>query len=200
MSNGASRSRLRRARRARSAQTTAAHSLPAIRAQPLRWPRAARRSCSTKVTCAAPRDSASRPSAPLPANRSSTRAPVDARLQPVEQGFPHPVRRRTNLDTGGKSQASAAMAAADDAQDARLRRHARLHHRPRHRHARALRLLPLFFALLTNTECPRCVACHLLGPKRTLRPQYDKFGASFCTARECDRTDSPQTEFRGANS
>ena len=33
------------------------------------------------------------------------------------------------------------------------------------------------------------VACHLLGPKRTLPPQYDKFGASFCTTRECDRTD-----------
>lgn len=36
---------------------------------------AARRSRSTKVACAAPRDSASRPSAPLPAKRSRTRAP-----------------------------------------------------------------------------------------------------------------------------
>src|SRR5581483_2047664 len=36
---------------------------------------AARRSCSTNVTWAAPRDSASIPSAPLPANRSATDAP-----------------------------------------------------------------------------------------------------------------------------
>ena len=35
---------------------------------------AARRSLSTNVTCAAPRDRASSPSAPLPANKSSTRA------------------------------------------------------------------------------------------------------------------------------
>jgi hypothetical protein len=34
---------------------------------------------------------------------------------------------------------------------------------------------------------PRRVACHLLGPKRNLLPQHHKFGASFCTARECDR-------------
>jgi hypothetical protein len=37
--------------------------------------RAAGGARSTKVTCAAPRESASRPSAPEPANRSSTRAP-----------------------------------------------------------------------------------------------------------------------------
>ena len=89
---------------------------------------AARRSFSTKVTCAAPRDSASRPSAPLPANKSSTRALVDARLQPVEQGFPHAIRRRANLDAGGKAQAAATMPARDDAQDSRVGTATRVHH------------------------------------------------------------------------
>ena len=61
---------------------------------------------------------------------------IDARLQPVEQGFPHPIRRRTDLDAGGKSQAPAAMAAADDAQDSRPAIAPRVHHRLRHRRAR----------------------------------------------------------------
>ena len=115
---------------------------------------AARRSCSTKVTCAAPRDSASSPSAPLPANRSSTRAPVDARLQPVEQGFPHTVRRRANVDAGGKSQAPAAMAAGDDAQDSRAAT-ALARAPPPASSARAVaRLFPLFFAF-ANACDPR---------------------------------------------
>jgi hypothetical protein len=42
----------------------------------------AARSRSTKVTWAAPRDRASTPSAPLPANRSTTRAPTTAARLP----------------------------------------------------------------------------------------------------------------------
>jgi hypothetical protein len=50
----------------------------------------------------------------------------------------------------------------------------------------------VFFAFAN--DCVRIhVACHLLGPKRTLPPQYDKFGASFCTTRECDRIKLPKT-------
>ena len=30
---------------------------------------------------------------------------------------------------------------------------------------------------LRQRTCPRRVACHLLGPKRNLTPQHDKFGA-----------------------
>ena len=61
------------------------------------WPaalRPARGSRSTSTASRAPRDSASRPSAPLPANRSSTRAPRQHRLQPVEQGFADAVGSR----------------------------------------------------------------------------------------------------------
>jgi hypothetical protein len=53
------------------------------------------------------------------------------------------------------------------------------------------RTFPLFFAFAKDRDRIR-VACHLLGPKRTLPPQYDKFGASFCTARECDRIELPK--------
>src|SRR3954447_24471240 len=53
------------------------------------------------------------------------------------------------------------------------------------------RFFPLFFAFAKICDRVR-VACHLLGPKRTLPPQYDKFGASFCTARECDRIELPK--------
>jgi hypothetical protein len=38
-------------------------------------------------------------------------------LQPVEQGFPHTVRRGTNLNAGGESQSPTAMPTGDDAQD-----------------------------------------------------------------------------------
>jgi len=37
------------------------------------------------------------------------------------------------------------------------------------------RLLPLYLTFANGFPWP----CHLLGPKRTLRAQYDKFGASF---------------------
>ena len=43
--------------------------------------------------------------------------PYDARLQPVEQGFPHTIRRGTNLNAGGESQSPTAMPTGDDAQD-----------------------------------------------------------------------------------
>ena len=58
-----------------SAQDTCAPSSPHSRAADS-MAAAARRSFSTKLTCAAPRDKASRPSAPLPAKRSRTRAPA----------------------------------------------------------------------------------------------------------------------------
>ena len=139
---------------------------------------AARRSFSMKVTCAG----AARQR--LQSERAAAREQVqharagDARLQPVEQGFPHPIRRRTDLHAGGKTQAPAAVSATDDAQDAR----------PRACDSRAPRsascsraLGATFSAFLDLHQCSRRVvlACHLLGPKRTLRPQYDKFGASF---------------------
>ena len=40
-------------------------------------------------------------------------------LQPIEQGFPHPVRCGTDRDAGGKTQPPSPMLAPDDAQDAR---------------------------------------------------------------------------------
>jgi len=41
----------------------------------------------------------------------------DARLQPVEQGFPHTIRRGTNVDAGRELQSPPAVPAGDDAQD-----------------------------------------------------------------------------------
>jgi hypothetical protein len=60
-----------------------------------------------------------------------------------------------------------------------------------------------FFSAVSHFHqcgCLLAFACHLLGPKRTLPPQYDKVGTSFCTARECDRPETSQQNFRGANS
>src|SRR5690349_2776513 len=45
----------------------------------------------------------------------------DARLQPVEQGFPHTVGCRADLDAGRELQSPPPMSPGDDAQDARAR-------------------------------------------------------------------------------
>ena len=50
------------------------------------------RLCSTITTWRAPRDAASKPSAPLPANRSRQYQPVKFLTQPVEQLFAHRIR------------------------------------------------------------------------------------------------------------
>lgn len=42
----------------------------------------------------------------------------DTWLQPVEQGFPHTIGRRPNIDAGGELQSPPAMPVGDDAQDA----------------------------------------------------------------------------------
>jgi len=41
----------------------------------------------------------------------------DARLQPVEQGFAHAIRCRSNFHAGGKAQSSATMATTNNAQN-----------------------------------------------------------------------------------
>ena len=76
----------------------------------------AARSFSRKVAAAAPRDSASSPSAPVPAKASSTRAPSTplpagpGRVpQHVEQRLPHPVGGRAGGLAGGRDEAAAAM-------------------------------------------------------------------------------------------
>ena len=63
---------------------------------------AARRSDSTNSACAAPADSASSPSAPDPAHRSSTAAPSrpGSAVERAEQRLAHPVRRRPGARGG----------------------------------------------------------------------------------------------------
>ena len=51
------------------------------------------RSCSTSVHLAAPRDAASKPSAPVPANASTAGPARQVLAQPVEDRLAHPVRR-----------------------------------------------------------------------------------------------------------
>jgi hypothetical protein len=64
---------------------------------------------------AAPRDRASRNSAPLPANTSSTLAPFDVRREPVEQGFTDTVRVRAQAFYMGEVELAAAPFPANDA-------------------------------------------------------------------------------------
>ena len=84
---------------------------------------AARRSLSTNSTCAAPRDSASSPSAPEPAHRSSTRAPSSpgSCASAREQRLPHPVGRRP----GARAAARASRAPGPPLPPATSRAHPR---------------------------------------------------------------------------
>ena len=74
---------------------------------------------STNSTNAAPRDSASKPSAPVPANRSSTRAPVDRIAvgmgEDVEQRLAQPVGGRPDRLRFRRVQRAPAKPPADDA-------------------------------------------------------------------------------------
>ena len=76
--------------------------------------RTARASDSTKVTCAAPRLSASIPSAPVPAYPSSTRALADGRPQDVEQRLAQPIGRRPQPVPGRGFQLTSFELAGDD--------------------------------------------------------------------------------------
>ena len=58
-------------------------------------------SCSTNVAWAAPRDSASMPPAPLPANRSRNRAPAQVRLQDREQRLLDAIAERSRARARG---------------------------------------------------------------------------------------------------
>ena len=69
---------------------------------------------STKVTLSAPRDSASRPSAPEPANRSRTRAPCVAGAQDREQRLAHPVGRGAGGVPGRGLEGPPSVGAGDD--------------------------------------------------------------------------------------
>ncbi len=58
---------------------------------------------STSTTRAAPREAASKPSAPVPANRSRQRKPSSVCPRPVEYGFAHAIGRRTqSVDRGDR--------------------------------------------------------------------------------------------------
>ncbi len=70
---------------------------------------------STATASAAPRESASNESAPLPAKGSSVLRAVEILAEPVEQRFANPIGRRANVGDGGKANAPAAPAPADDA-------------------------------------------------------------------------------------
>ena len=170
------------------AQTTRAFSSPHSRAT-ASMAAAARRSFSTNVTCAAPRDSASSPSAPLPANRSSTRAWSMRGCSQLNRVS------RTRSGVGRISTPAGNRSRRPRCRPPMMRR--TRERAPafscttdlRHWRARRRDFFRCFLAF-ANVLSPWRLACHLLGPKRTLPPQYDKFGASFCTARECDRLTS----------
>ena len=83
---------------------------PAARRAP---PGRARRRCSGR----APRDSASMPRAPEPANRSSTVGALDGAEAPerVERRLPHPVRRRPGGRARGGDEPAAPQLPGDDA-------------------------------------------------------------------------------------
>ncbi len=76
----------------------------------------AARALSTNRQLPAPRDSASSPSAPLPANKIETARTGDFRCQPIEQRFAHAIRARTQARQRWKLQFPSAPLAADDTQ------------------------------------------------------------------------------------
>jgi len=128
---------------------------------------AARRSFSTKVTCAAPRERASSPSAPLPANKSSTRA---ASMRGCSQ------LNRVSRTRSGVGRISTPAGNCNR----RPRCRPPMMRRTRERApvfcapltaslGRATtRVFPLFPGFGKVVES--VAACHLLGPKRTLPP------------------------------
>ena len=77
---------------------------------------------STNTTEPAPRESASIPMAPLPANRSATDMllEVDQAPEDVEDRLPHPVRRRAGGRAGRGPQEPATAAAGDHTHGRRL--------------------------------------------------------------------------------
>src|SRR5205823_4446333 len=109
--------------------------------------RAAASSCSTKVRCDAPRERASRPSAPLPANRSSARAPW--------------VRAPSQLKSVSRTRSGVGRMAAEAGKRSFLPRHAP----PMMRSVRAR--LPDLLADTAPCLAP-AAPCHFSRPKRTL--------------------------------
>ena len=100
----------RRRRGARPAAVLDPRPAQVLRDRPARAPA----SFSTNTADAAPRESASMPPAPLPANRSSTTASVELRLEDPEQGLLHAVRERARAGAG-RGQPDAPGGAGDHA-------------------------------------------------------------------------------------